>query len=228
MPGRAGRRSWIADVPHLPRLGGPVSGARPQRCRRRGLGRARIGLDFGSYCMPLGAVRAAEGGAAAGEFVDLGPVVWELRLIKSRAEIAPAASRRWDRRRDHARGRPDGVPAEQSRSARPPRWRSRRMSSSAPIPGPPGPISAGRGWDFLHAHLEDTPLGEGDVVHVELTPRSAATAPASCAAPCIGSASRSRREPPQTLAEIQERQIAAMRPGARARAKSMRSCATAC
>jgi Xaa-Pro aminopeptidase len=38
-------------------------------------------------------------------------------------------------------------------------------------PSQPGPISAGRGWDFLHAHLEDAALGDDDVVHIELTPR---------------------------------------------------------
>ena len=84
-------------------------------------------------------------------------------------------------------------------------------------PGPPGPITAGRGWDFLHGHLEDTVLSAGDIVHIELTPRIAGYSARTMRCVAVGAPAPGLVEAGQRLAAIQDRQIAAMRPGAVAR-----------
>ena len=90
-------------------------------------------------------------------------------------------------------------------------------SSWAPIPVPPGPITAGRGWDFLHGHLEDTPLSDGDIVHIELAPRISGYSARTMRCVAVGAPAPALVEAGQRLAAIQDRQIAAMSPGAIAR-----------
>ena len=122
----------------------------------RGLQAAAIGLDFGSYCMPVSRFTQLNEALPAASFVDLGNIVWELRLLKSSAELellrraaavadetmlrAAAACVRGASQRDAAR---EAVAAFVELGA---------------DPRPPGPISAGRGWDFLHGHLDDRRL----------------------------------------------------------------------
>jgi Xaa-Pro aminopeptidase len=81
-------------------------------------------------------------------------------------------------------------------------------------PGPPGPITAGRGWDFLHGHLEDTPLQQGDIVHIELVPRIAGYSARVMRCVSVGEPEAALSAAADQLAALQDRQIAAMRPGA--------------
>ena len=125
------------------------------------------------------------------EFVDIGPLVWELRLIKSEEEIALL------RRAAAIAGQTMRPVAAACRRGASPREAAREAVASyvelGADPGPPGPISAGRGWDFLHAQLEDAPLADGDVVHVELIPSVGGSA-RRCAV-CIGPDADRQREP---------------------------------
>ena len=81
------QRSWIADVPTFRDWEDPMPVLR-DALARRGLGRARIGLDYNSYCMPLARFARMQGALPDAHFVDLGDLIWQLRLIKSAAEIA--------------------------------------------------------------------------------------------------------------------------------------------
>lgn len=89
--------------------------------------------------------------------------------------------------------------------------------------GGPGPIlvSGGHGTgghvDFLHGSGLDRTLMPGDILHVELTPRVGNYGARLMRPVFVGDPPAGARETFQQLAEIQDRQIAAMRPGAAAR-----------
>ena len=80
------QRSWITDVPTFRDWEDPMV-VLASALDRRGLRRATIGLDFGSYGMPLSRFARMKEALPGARFVDLGNVVWELRLSKSPAEM---------------------------------------------------------------------------------------------------------------------------------------------
>jgi Xaa-Pro dipeptidase len=208
------QRSWIADVPTFRDWEDPMPVLR-DALASRGLDRARIGLDYNSYGMPLARFARMQAALPNARFVDLGDLIWQLRLIKSQAEIAllrrVAAIADETLRRAAAVCRPGTNQREAARVA---------VDSFVELgadPGPPGPITAGRGWDFLHGHLEDTVLRAGDIVHIELTPRIAGYSARTMRGVAVGAPAPALVEAGQRLAAIQDRQIAAMRPGAIAR-----------
>jgi Xaa-Pro dipeptidase len=208
------RRSWIADIAHYRDWEDPFA-LLAERFADRGLSRARVGLDFNSYGMPLGRFAKLKSALPGVTFVDIGPLIWELRLIKSEAEIGLLR---------RAAGIADQTMLRVADACR--RGSSQREAARVAVasyvelgadPAAPGPISAGRGWDFLHAHLEDAPLGDDDTVHVELTPSVGGYSARLMRCVCIGPIPEERRRAAQALGELQQRQIAAMRPGAAAR-----------
>ena len=208
------KRSWIADVPHY-RDWEDSFALLAERFADRGLARARVGLDFNSYGMPLARFAKLKAALADVHFVDIGPLIWELRLIKSEEEIGllrrAAAVADQTMQRVAAACKRGTSQREAARVA---------VASYVELgadPGPPGPISAGRGWDFLHAHLEDAPLGDGDVVHIELIPSVGGYSARLMRCVCIGPIDKERRQAAQILAELQEKQIGSMRPGVQAR-----------
>jgi Xaa-Pro aminopeptidase len=209
------QRSWIADVATFQDWDDPMPVL--ARClAARGLASGRIGLDLGSYCMPPARLARLRAALPEAEVVDIGPLIWELRLVKSPAEIA--LLRRAGAVADRALLATAAacVPGATQRLAA-------KVAVSAFVdlgadPGPPGPISAGRGWDFLHGHLDDVPLRAGDVVHIELTPRIGGYSARLMRCAVLGEPNAALRHAAERLADIQDRQIAAMRPGASAAA----------
>ena len=205
------QRSWITDVPTFRDWEDPLP-VLAKALEARGLHKARIGLDFGSYCMPIARFAAVQKALPGAQFIDLSNVVWELRLTKSPAEIALLR-------------RAAGV-ADQAMviaAAACVRAASQRDAAKAAAaafvelgadPSHPGPIAAGRGWDFLHGHLEDTLLAAGDVVHIELTPRIAGYSARLMRCAVVGEPMQELVDAASMLRELQDRQIAAMRPGA--------------
>lgn len=207
------QRSWIADVPTFRDWEDPFAVLAQSLASRR-LHEARIGLDFGSYGMPLARFEQLKAALPRAKFVDLGPIVWELRLTKSPAEVGLLR---------RAAGVADEAMRRTAKTCV--RGASQRAAAKAAVaayvelgadPSPPGPISAGRGWDFLHAHLEDAELGDQDVVHIELTPRVGGYSARIMRCAVVGSASPALAGVAERLAAIQDRQIEAMRPGAHA------------
>ncbi len=208
------QRSWIIDVPTFRDWEDPMP-LLAQALAKRGLERARVGVDFGSYCMPVARFTRLREVLPEAQFVDVGNVVWELRLSKSPAEIALLR-----------RAATVADAAMQSAAAACVEGASQRDAAKAAAaafielgadPSHPGPISAGRGWDFLHGHLEDTPLAPGDVVHIELTPRVAGYSARLMRCAVVGQPAQELQDAAATLRELQDRQIAAMQPGAMAR-----------
>ncbi|MFC0387169.1 M24 family metallopeptidase [Muricoccus vinaceus] len=205
------QRSWIGDVPTFRDWEDPVP-VLLSSLRARGLEEARIGLDFESYGTSIAGFAALQAALPRARFIDIGPVVAELRLIKSAAEVA--LLRRAAAIADEALRRAAAacVPGATQRDAA-------RIAQSTFVelgadPYRPGPITAGRGWDFLHGHLGDDPLSEGDVVHIELTPRIHGYSARVMRCVVLGEPEPERLRAAGVLATLQDRQIAAMRPGA--------------
>jgi Xaa-Pro aminopeptidase len=205
------KRTWISDVPTFRDWEDPFAVLRGTLAAR-GLDAARIGLDYNSYGMPLARFKRLKAALPRADFVDIGPVAWELRLRKSPAEIA--LLRQASAVADQAMRLTAAACIEGASQREAARVAVASFVELGADPGPPGPISAGRGWDFLHAHLEDIPLARGDVVHLELTPRVAGYSARLMRCAVVGRPSAALTDAAGRLAEIQDRQIVAMRPGA--------------
>jgi Xaa-Pro aminopeptidase len=207
------QRNWIEDVPVFRDWEDPMAVLR-EALVERGLDRARIGLDFNSYGMSLARFAAMRAALPDVEWVDIGPLVWELRLRKSPAEIALV--RRSAAIADAALqvAAEACVPGASQRDAA--RAASGMFLSMGADPGPVGPISSARGWDFLHGHLSGDALVAGDVVHIEVTPRISGYSARVMRCVSVGPPAADLAKAADTLAHLQRRQIAAMRPGAEA------------
>jgi Xaa-Pro aminopeptidase len=209
------QRTWISEVASFRDWEDPLA-VLAGCLGARGLDVARIGLDFGSYCMPPARLQRLRAALPKALIVDIGSLISELRLLKSPAEIA--LLRRAGAVADEAlRATASAcIPGATQRLAA-------KVAMAAFVdlgadPGPPGPISASRGWDFLHGHFDDAPLRAGDVVHIELTPRVGGYSARLMRCAAVGAPSRALLNAAERLAGAQDRQIAAMRPGATASA----------
>ncbi len=205
------RRTWIADVRSFRDWEDPMRSL-ADAVASRGAGDGGIGVDLGSYCMPPRRLAQLQAALPNARLVDLGPLVAELRLLKSPAEIAllrqAAAIADEAMRRTLAasvRGSTQRAAAKTAMDA---------FMELGADPGPPGPISSARGWDFLHGALDGAPLSDGDVVHVELTPRVAGYSARLMRCAVVGSLPPMLLRNAEQLAQLQDRQIAAIRPGA--------------
>jgi Xaa-Pro aminopeptidase len=208
------QRNWIEDVRIFRDWEDPMPVLR-DALAQRGLDRACIGLDYNSYCMPLARFAHMRAALPEAQFVDLGDLIWQLRLIKSPAEIA--LLRRVATIADETLHRAAAVCRAGTNQREAARVAVNAFVELGADPGPPGPITAGRGWDFLHGHLEDTALSAGDIVHIELTPRVSGYSARTMRCVAVGAAAPTLVDAARRLAEIQDRQIAAMHPGAAAR-----------
>jgi len=208
------QRSWIEDVRTFRDWEDPMPVLR-EALAERGLARARIGLDYNSYCMPVARFAHIKAALPGAEFIDLRNLVWRLRLIKSPAEIN--LLRQCARVVDNALRRAADVCVVGASQRDAAREAVNAFVELGADPGPPGPITAGRGWDFLHGHMGDAALQNGDIVHIELTPRISGYSARTMRSVAIGQADPRMVEAGKQLADIQDRQIAAMRPGAHAR-----------
>lgn len=204
-------RSWITDVPTYRDWEDPMP-VLAAALAARGLDGARIGLDFDSYGMSVARFAALQAALPRAAFVDIGAVVAELRLIKSPAEIT--LLRRAARIADQALQDAAAVcmPGASQRDAA--KRAQMTFVEMGGDPYRPGPITVGRGWDFLHGHLGDAPLARGDVVHIELTPRIHGYSARVMRCVVLGEPEPERSRAAAVLAELQDRQIAALKPGA--------------
>ena len=203
-------RAWVSEIHAFRDWEDPMP-VLAAALAARGLEGATIGLDFGSYGMPLRRFEALRAALPQARLVDLGPIVWEQRLVKSPAEVA--LLRRSAAVADEALARAAAacVPGASQRDAA--RIAMATFMEMGADPGPPGPITAGRGWDFLHGHLGDAPLAEGDIVHIELTPRIAWYSARIMRCVSVGQPDPALAKAAAALDELQRRQVSAMRPG---------------
>src|SRR6185312_4876829 len=83
--------------------------------------------------------------------------------------------------------------------------------------GPVGPITSGVGWGALHGNEHTHPIEPGAIVHIELTPRVRGYSARIMRSVTVGPPTPRQREVMQALIEIQDAQLKAIVPGAKAR-----------
>jgi Xaa-Pro dipeptidase len=207
-------RTWLSDIVTFRDWDDPVAVV-AEAIAARGFAGATIGLDHYSYGMPLARFARLQAALPRARFVDIGRAAWELRLVKSPAEIAllRRAAAIADKAIVTAAAvcKPGGRQRDAAAAA------IATYIAEGADPGPAGPITAGRGWDFLHGHLGDEPLAAGDIVHLELTPRVHGYSGRIMRCVAVGGAGAEQRATAARIRALQDAQIAAMVPGAAAR-----------
>jgi Xaa-Pro aminopeptidase len=181
----------------------------------RGFGAAAIGFDPGSHALSVDYFRRLQAALPKARFVDMTHIPWELRLIKSAAEtqritrachIADATVREIiDMVKPGMSGREISA------------FAAKRFIEQGADPGHVGPITIGRGWDFLHGHLTDEPLTKGDILHMEIVPRFGGYSGRLMRCVVMGPIAPELQKAADQLMRLQDSQIAAIKPGAHAR-----------
>ncbi len=184
--------------------------------RADGHAEAAIGVDLSGLALTVSRFRRLQAGLPDARWIDMEGESWRLRLVKSPAEIA--LLRRASGIADAAMRRVIAAsgPGRTERDAA--AIASAAFMELGADPAHVGPITAGRGWDFLHGHLHDTALAPGDVLHQELVPRVNGYSARLMRPTVIGPPSEAQREVAARLVALQDRQYDAMRPGAEAAA----------
>lgn len=206
-------KTWIKDVVGYPDWVHP-SVAVGDAVAARGLGKARIGIDLGSHALTNQMFNALRQQLPDAEFVDVDQLPWAMRKIKSATEVDNI--RKASAIADITLGaiidaaRPGITEREAAAIA------MELFVRNGGDPGMLGIITAGKEWDFLHGHLHDNPLGNGDVLHLELCPRYRGYSARVMRCVVIGPIPDLLEQTSRKLIELQDRQIAALRPGAKA------------
>lgn len=206
--------SWISDVAGFADTDNPQS-AVADSIHSRGFGRARIGLDTGSYCMNAATYASLREFLPHAVFVPMPGISDSLRWVKSAAEID--ILRQASHIADVAmRAVADGVkPGITTREAV-------AVASSVFIregadTGEVGPVVKAIGsHEFLHGVFKTETIGEGDVLHVELIPRVANYGARLMRPVVVNKVPPKLVSVAERLVGLQDRQIEAMRTGATA------------
>ncbi|MCC7275718.1 MAG: aminopeptidase P family protein [Alphaproteobacteria bacterium] len=185
------------------------------RLGERGLGRARIGVDFSSYCMTLRRFAQLRALLPEATFVDTGDFFTELRVRKSPAEIALIRKAAAVADAGYVAARAALGPGRSQREGIAAASAAYVMAGADT--GRVGFVTSGRGWNFFHKPIGEGPLATGDVVHFEFAPRVKGYCARMMRPVIIGAASAKQEEVAARLIAIQDRQIAAMTAGAIAR-----------
>ncbi|MFS8931341.1 M24 family metallopeptidase [Cupriavidus taiwanensis] len=210
----ARQRSWFDDFVVFSDTDEPLE-TFASAVESRGIPFQRVGVDFQSNSFTIHRYKWLQRRFADTRFLDLERSVWDLRRIKSAEEIAlfrDACSRL-----DEALGLTiDSIHAGGSQ---------REVAASAAAAyyrlgfddGFVGPITVASDWDSIHGFLNDKPLEDGDIIHIELLPRLRGYSARIMRSAVVGSATRAQQKTVSTLIALQDQQIAAMRPGVAAR-----------
>lgn len=183
-----------------------------QLLRERGWESGHIGLDGDSYCMTINRFTRLKAALPQARFGDFSGVLEVLRARKSPAEIDYV-------RRAAAIGdiaieaavAASGVGKSERDAAAAVSYTFMRHGADS---GRTGPITNGVGDAFLHGNLHSRPLERGEILHLELLPFLNGYSARIMRPVVMGEASEEQRRIASLLLEIQDRQFAAMRPGA--------------
>ena len=205
------KAAWFDNRRTFDDLEDPVA-VTAQVIEAAGAAAGRIGLDMNSYCMPVKRFRHLTDLLPAATFIDCSDAFRPMRLIKSAREVDVMRKAAGIADKAIRRAVAAAKPGTSSRTAA-------AVASASFIElgadfGRTGPITVGRGWNFLHGKLSDDPLEPGDVLHLELVPKVSGYCARLMRPAVMGQPSADLRDAAAKLIEIQDRQIAAMVPGA--------------
>jgi len=184
--------------------------------KSRGWSSGRIGIDEESYCMPLKRFKKLQGKLPEAAFVDFSGMLEKLRAIKSdeeisllrrASEVADASFADIIREvREGGFARDAAVIAQSSYV---------RHGGDAVRPGI---FTIAEGNAFLHGGLTPRPLCLRDILHIELIPTVSGYGARLMRPAFVGAPDSQRLKAAEQLLQIQDRQFAAMKPGADAAA----------
>ena len=183
--------------------------------RAGGFASAAIGFDSASHALTVAGYERLRRALPDARFVPMAGVPWELRLIKSPAEIARirrAAEILDQTMRDVSRAVKPGVTCRQVMG-----MAAQRLSELGADPAHLGYVAGAQGWNFLHLLPSDRPLESSDVLHLELVSRYRGYEARVMRCVALGPVEPERRAAADQLRALQDLQIAAMKPGAVAR-----------
>lgn len=206
-------RTWIKDFVAYSDWQNP-SDAIAETIHAKGMSGGRIGISLKSHALTVDRFNEIRARTPGAEFVDIGdrPFMW--RKVKTSAEIEKLrlASEAVDRVMQIVidKAKPGMTERDAARVA------AEGLLRYGCDSGFLGIITAGDGWDFLHGHLHDRPLLDGDILHLELTPRVDGYSARLMRCIVMGEISEQRQRVTDKLIELQDAQIQALKPGAKA------------
>ena len=181
----------------------------------RGLASAAIGFDPASHALSVDSYDELRRLLPAARFVPMGGVPWELRLIKSPAEVA--LIRRAAEILDQVMREVIDLAAPGITCRAVLALAARRLLECGADPAHLGYVTAARGANFLHMRPAESALAKGDVLHLELVSRYEGYEARLMRCVTLGTVDAERQRAADALAALQDRQLAAMKPGAIAR-----------
>lgn len=211
-PARA--RCWFSDIIAFRDWDDPVD-ILAGELRKRGLDRSRIGVDFHSYSMTIARYEQIRATLPSAKFGNFGNGVAELRWYKSAVEIA--LMRRVAGIADAAMSAAIAAVREGGTQRDVAAAVATTYYKLGADNGLVGPLTAGRGWDSLHGHLGGDALQPGAVVHIELVPRMREYTSRIMRSVVVGRPSPEQIEITQKMIDLQDKQMAAIKPGVRAK-----------
>ncbi|MBB4350202.1 M24 family metallopeptidase [Aliirhizobium cellulosilyticum] len=205
-------KSWITDVVGFADTDEAHS-AVAASIRDHGFGRARIALDTNSYSMSAATFMRLQALLPEATFVPMPGLSDSLRWVKSEEEIAVLAQ---------ASEIADKAMAEIARQAEPGMTTRDAAAIASGVflregadTGEVGPVVKASGsHEFLHGVFKTEAIEEGDVLHVELIPRVGNYGARMMRPIVVGKPSDALAAAAEKLVELQDQQIAAMKPGA--------------
>ena len=207
-------RSWLRKRVCFADTEDPIS-VMARTMGARGWDAGRIGVETDSHYLTVETYEALRRALPRATFVPFPTVLRELRLRKSPREIEylrQAAAIADQAMREAVAAVAEGVSE-----------RAAAIAASAAFlrlgadTGRTGPITAGRRSGTLHGLLGDHRLSQGDVLHMELVPSVHGYSARIMRPTVIGPPSPAQAHTAARLIQIQDEQIAAMKPGAVAR-----------
>ena len=207
-------RSWLSDRVCFPDTEDPVE-AVVRTITARGWAACRLGVETDSHYLTVQVYEALRRALPRATLVDFATVLRELRLRKSPREIEylrHAASIADHAMRDAVAVIGEGMSEREAAVAA-----SQTFLRLGADTARTGPITSGRRSGTLHGLLGDHRLSRGDVLHMELVPSVNGYSARLMRPTVIGPPSAEQMDTAARLIEIQDEQIAAMKPGAVAR-----------
>ena len=203
-------RSWLTDHVTVADWEDPVV-VIARELARRGWANRRIGLELDSNYLTVRRWQTLTAALPAASFVDFGEVLRELRLHKSSEEIA--LLRRAASIADRAMAAAVAVAGEGRNEREAAAAASRAFLELGADTGRAGVITSGRRAGSLHGVLGNHRLERGDLLHMELVPQVHGYSARIMRPTAIGAPSAVQVDVARVLVELQDRQLAAMKPG---------------
>lgn len=181
---------------------------------KKGWSNARFGIDENSYNMPLRRFKQLQQALPGVRFNDFSDVLEQLRRRKSPQEIAYL--RRASEIGDLSLAAILDEPLQGMSARRAAAIVHRVCMQQGADTSRAGIITTGEGNSFLHGNLHSQELTAGQILHMELLPMVKGYS-ARLMRPAVMGHDAEKIDAAKRLVEIQDKQFAAMRPGASAR-----------